>query len=138
MTSLRYASQAERAAFLARWADDLSARIGSREEGPGGDKGTLWVLDEGGQFAGHLWLVKRDDPLTGQRLLWVTSVGVVARHRSRGFGRELMKKALDEAAREGLDSVGLHVDADNVVARKLYEEMGFETRRLQMRRALRR
>ena len=43
-----------------------------------------------------------------------------------------MERAVDEAKSRGLGSVGLSVAADNVVARKLYEEMGFEATRLAM------
>ena len=43
-----------------------------------------------------------------------------------------MAKAEEVARARGLGGIGLSVDADNVVARKLYEEMGFETVRLRM------
>jgi ribosomal protein S18 acetylase RimI-like enzyme len=48
-----------------------------------------------------------------------------------------MERALEEARTRGLADVGLDVDADNVVARKLYEEMGFATARLRMHRRTR-
>ena len=41
-----------------------------------------------------------------------------------------MERAVEEARARKLGSVGLSVAAENVVARKLYEEMGFEATRL--------
>jgi ribosomal protein S18 acetylase RimI-like enzyme len=43
-----------------------------------------------------------------------------------------MERAVEEARSRKLGSVGLSVAAENVVARKLYEEMGFEATRLSM------
>jgi ribosomal protein S18 acetylase RimI-like enzyme len=43
-----------------------------------------------------------------------------------------MEHADREAELRGLTGLGLSVDADNVVARKLYEELGFQTVRLRM------
>lgn len=48
--------------------------------------------------------------------------------RGQGFGKQLMQKALDYA--EG--SVALHVEPDNP-ARKLYENLGFTNKYLEMR-----
>ena len=60
------------------------------------------------------------------------TVAIVAKYRSRGWGRLLMERAVEEARARKLGSVGLSVGAENVVARKLYEEMGFEATRLSM------
>jgi ribosomal protein S18 acetylase RimI-like enzyme len=43
-----------------------------------------------------------------------------------------MERAVEEAKSRQLASVGLSVAADNIVARKLYEERGFESTRLSM------
>lgn len=136
--TLRYASEADRARFRERWPRVLRERYGWSATGPTVDKAVLYVLedDEGG-YAGHLWLSEQDDVRTGTPRLWVTTMAIVRKHRSRGWGRLLVEKAEAVARARGLGSIGLGVDADNVVARKLYEEMGFETVRLRMVRTLR-
>ncbi len=137
MITLRYASDEERALYRARWPSVLRERYGWTADGPTLDKAVLYVLDDDeGVYAGHLWLSEQADVRTGIPRLWVTTMAIEARHRSRGYGRLLVEKAEEEAHARGLKSIGLGVDADNVVARKLYEEMGFETVRLRMLRSL--
>jgi len=136
--TLRYASEADRARFRERWPTVLRERYGWSATGPTVDKAVLYVLeDDEGCYAGHLWLSEQDDVRTGTPRLWVTTMAIVRKHRSRGWGRLLVEKAEAVARARGLGSIGLGVDADNVVARKLYEEMGFETVRLRMVRTLR-
>jgi len=138
LQTLRYASDADRAAFVARWPTMLQTRFGWGDTGPTVDNGAVYVLDDDqGAYAGHLFVSEREDPLTGRVWLWVTSVAIAGPYRSRGWGRLLMARALEEARVRGIVEVGLDVDADNVVARKLYEEMGFATARLRMHRRTR-
>ena len=145
--TLRQSPQEEKDAFAARWAEVLKTSWGWTITGPTKDKSLLLVLedDEGltsqnvaapakeePAYAGHLWLREEVDALSGATRLWVLTVAIVARYRSRGWGRLLMERAVEEARARKLGSVGLSVAADNVVARKLYEEMGFEATRLSM------
>ncbi len=135
--TLRYATEAARGRFRARWPDVLRERYGWSAAGPTADKAALYVLeDDDGGYAGHLWLSEEDDARTGIPRLWVNTMAIVRKHRSRGWGRLLVEKAEEVARARGLGGIGLGVDADNVVARKLYEEMGFETVRLRMIRDL--
>ena len=135
--TLRYATEEARERFHERWPATLRERYGWTAAGPTTDKAALFVLeDDDGQYAGHLWLSEQDDVRTGIARLWVTTMAIVPKHRSRGWGRLLMEKAEEVARARGLGGIGLGVDADNVVARKLYEEMGFETVRLRMIRTL--
>ena len=104
----------------------LVARLA--EDGP-----VLLVLeDDDGSYAGHLWLTEERDAFSGLGRLWVLTVAIVAKYRSRGWGRLLMARAIEEARTRKIAAVGLSVAADNTVARKLYEEMGFEATRLHM------
>jgi ribosomal protein S18 acetylase RimI-like enzyme len=131
--SLRQSPQEERDAFIARWPETLKTTWGWTDAGPTKDKSLLLVLeDDDGTFAGHLWLREEIDAFSGVIRLWVLSVAIVSKYRSRGWGRLLMERAVEEARARKLGSVGLSVAADNIVARKLYEEMGFEATRLAM------
>jgi ribosomal protein S18 acetylase RimI-like enzyme len=131
--TLRQSPQEEKDAFAARWAEVLKASWGWTMSGPSKDKSLLLVLeDDTGEYAGHLWLREEIDALSGVMRLWVLTVAIVSRFRSRGWGRLLMERAVEEARARKVGSVGLSVAADNVVARKLYEEMGFEATRLAM------
>lgn len=138
LQTLRNAPEADRVGFGERWSAVLRARYAWGDDGPTADGAVVYVLDdEEGAYAGHLFLSERVDARTGRTWLWVTNVAIARPHRSRGFGRLLMERALEEARARGLADVGLDVDADNVVARKLYEEMGFATARLRMHRRTR-
>lgn len=138
LISLRYAPEEDREAFQKRWPDVLRERYQWSATGPTTDKAALWVLeDDDGSYAGHLWLREQEDPLTGVLQLWVVTMAIVARYRSRGYGRLLAERAMEEARTRGIRSIGLEVDADNVVARKLYEEIGFQTVKLRMTSVLR-
>jgi ribosomal protein S18 acetylase RimI-like enzyme len=133
LAALRLSPQDEKDAFSARWAQTLKSAWGWTDAGPTKDRSLLLVLEDDGEpYAGHLWLREEVDALTGATHLWVLTVAIVAKYRSRGWGRLLMERAVEEARARKLGSVGLSVGAENVVARKLYEEMGFEATRLSM------
>jgi ribosomal protein S18 acetylase RimI-like enzyme len=133
MGRLRQAPQEEKDAFVARWPEQLKYAWGWGDGGPTKDKSLLLVLeDDDGAYAGHLWLYEELDIWSGATRMWVMTVAIVAKYRSRGWGRLLMERAVEEARERKLASVGLSVAADNIVARKLYEEMGFEATRLSM------
>ena len=132
--TLRYATEAERETFRGRWDEVLRQRYGWSDDGPTVDKAALWVLDDEGVYAGHIWLSEQTDVLTGTPRMWITTMAIAPAYRSRGWARMLMEHAEREADARGLAGIGLSVDADNVVARKLYEELGFQTVRLRMLR----
>ena len=56
----------------------------------------------------------------------IQTIAVLPNLRGKGLGRELMEHLLAEAKRANCTEVFLEVRADNPVARKLYETLGFE------------
>jgi ribosomal protein S18 acetylase RimI-like enzyme len=81
-----------------------------------------WLAFEGDQPVGVLLV-------TGvpEWQAWdVAYVGVVPERRRHGFGRELMGKALREAAAAEMEQLTLSVDARNQPAWDLYRGLGFE------------
>ncbi len=91
----------------------------------------------GGFDPNHWWLAAANGEPVGLLLVnpavdgdgWeIAYVGVAAEHRRRGYGRELVLKALVEAKAAGQPSVSLAVDARNAAAREMYRRLGFEPR----------
>lgn len=91
-------------------------------------------------FGGFTMLLLEDEAIRGAVVINRTGMGgyipenilvyiaTDKNKRGRGWGKSLLKSALDRA--EG--DIALHVDADNM-ARQLYENFGFTTPYLEMR-----
>lgn len=88
----------------------------------GFDPDRWWLAAVGGAPAGLL-LVNPAPDGDGWEIAYV---GVVPALRRRGYGRELVLKALVEAKAAGEPRVSLAVDARNRPARELYRGIGFE------------
>jgi ribosomal protein S18 acetylase RimI-like enzyme len=77
--------------------------------------------DEGGHV-GVLWFgASTDDP----SMAWVYDITVGEDQRGRGWGRTIMRAFEAEARARGFARAGLNVYADNYVARRLYESLGY-------------
>jgi ribosomal protein S18 acetylase RimI-like enzyme len=82
---------------------------------------------------GWLWLGvpgPNPDPL----MAWVFEIEIEPPFRGRGYGRAAMRLAEAEAHAHGMTSLGLNVHGHNVIARSLYESLGYEVMALQMRK----
>ena len=95
----------------------------------------LFRLVAGEVSVGWLWLgVPGPDP--DPLMAWVYQVEVSAEHRGRGYGRAAMLLAEDEARARGMTSLGLNVHGQNLVARSLYDGLGYTPMSLQLKKAL--
>lgn len=81
--------------------------------------GLVWVED--GQVVGNVSLRRA----RGRRGYLIGNVVVHPEWRGQGIGRALMRAAMDRVSRRGARWVGLEVRADNDVALRLYEGLGF-------------
>ncbi|MHA1167828.1 MAG: GNAT family N-acetyltransferase [Candidatus Hodarchaeales archaeon] len=73
--------------------------------------------------AGYVILMKTSDN-SGH----LQRIGVVPSQRNRGFGRELMRIALEKFKESGMsDRITLYVERDNEIALRLYRKYGFKT-----------
>ena len=82
---------------------------------------------------GWLWLgVPGPDP--DPLMAWVFEIEIEAPFRGRGYGRAAMERAEDEARAHGMTSLGLNVHGQNMVARSLYESLGYEVTAMQMKK----
>ena len=69
-------------------------------------------------------------------MAWVNYVQVDEEFRDRGYGRRAMLLAEEEAAARGMTSVSLSVLSNNMVARDLYDSLGYRVTAQQMKKAL--
>jgi ribosomal protein S18 acetylase RimI-like enzyme len=89
----------------------------------------------GEEPVGWLWLAVpgSQGDLT---MAWVYDISVDEAFRGRGYGRQIMLLAEKEAQVRGMASIGLNVFGQNVVARSLYESLGYEVTSQQMKKGL--
>ncbi|MGH8777160.1 MAG: GNAT family N-acetyltransferase [Jiangellaceae bacterium] len=96
-----------------------------------GDGQHLFAAEVGGEVVGRLWLSAPSpsgEPGQGQ----LHDVEVSPAHRGRGYGRELMHAAFEQARQRGCTSLGLDVAGDNDVAIRLHQSLGFRTASVRM------
>lgn len=76
---------------------------------------------EQGVLFGYLWFaVEGSEPH-----VFLYEITILPDYRRRGVGRQAMKELEAQALKLGLHCVSLHVFADNVPARLLYESLGY-------------
>ena len=92
---------------------------------------TAWV--DGGEV-GWIWVSMPEYAMPG--MAWIDEIVVDEKHRSHGYGQAIIEAAESELGQLGVDRIGLNVFADNAVARRLYERMGFEVIQQQRGRRL--
>jgi ribosomal protein S18 acetylase RimI-like enzyme len=89
--------------------------------------------EEGDQRVGLLWFgPSTDDP----SVAWIYDITVDEGRRGEGWGRAIMRAFESEARSRGYASAGLNVYADNQVARRLYESLGYAETARQLHKGL--
>lgn len=85
----------------------------------------LFVTEVDGHLAGMLTLTFCET--LSRRKYWIEDVIVDSSFRGKGFGRELVRKAVDFARKkEGLPTIYLTSNPSRISARSLYMSEGFE------------
>lgn len=79
------------------------------------------IAEHNGRVMGNLLMLTRRDT----KLARIYSVIVSPAARGLGLGRELVVAAENEARQRGCSAMVLEVRVDNVVARTLYERLGY-------------
>ncbi|WP_280689684.1 GNAT family N-acetyltransferase [Kitasatospora sp. GAS204B] len=82
------------------------------------------VLEHERELAGYAILATTPDD---RRHSWVLGLGVVPRDRGRGYGRLLMREAIERLTADEVAEVRLSVEPNNEIALNLYRSMRFET-----------
>jgi len=142
--TLRSMTDTEYAAFLGRllpsYAADIAEAKGLSAEAARADasKQLDELLADGTNTSGQLlYTAVDDDEAVGVLWLstaapsgtpagWVYDIEVDESQRGKGYGRQIMLLAEQECRRHGLGSLRLHVFGSNLVARQLYESLGYE------------
>ncbi|HEX6526641.1 MAG TPA: GNAT family N-acetyltransferase [Streptosporangiaceae bacterium] len=98
----------------------------------------VFRLLAGDEPVGWLWLAVPggDADLRNPRMAWVNDVEVDEEFRGRGYGRQAMLLAEQEARDRGMTSIGLNVHGHNTVARALYDSLGYQVMTQQMKKPL--
>lgn len=87
------------------------------------DEHIILVYKENGKIIGFIVVEIYG---TGNRNCFIRDVGVNIADRGKGIGKALLLNGLRKAKRKGALKAMLWVSYDNVVARSLYEKIGFK------------
>lgn len=94
----------------------------------------LYRLVAGGEWVGVLWLGPSAHGQSGAE--WVYYVEIARERRGQGLGRVAMRLAEQDARAHGATELGLNVFGGNMVARHLYESVGYRITALNMAKKL--
>jgi ribosomal protein S18 acetylase RimI-like enzyme len=137
MTHLVRRADADDAAVVGRLLHDFNREFDEPTPEPAALAGRLGQLIEGGDT---LVLLAGDGPdglavLRFRAAIWssglecyLAELYVAPASRGHGVGRALMEAALREARARGADTMDIGVDEPDLVARRLYESLGFSNR----------
>jgi len=79
-----------------------------------------------GAVAGYVTIKRASELQASDHVLHIRGLAVDEKLRGRGIGRALMEAAIDESRRRGARRLTLRVLGPNTVARRLYDDCGFE------------
>lgn len=85
--------------------------------------GYVWVAD--GRLVGNVSIYAADGPGYDGRDWVIVNVAVHPDYQRRGIAQQLMESSMQMIAQRGGQRAMLQVDADNPVARRLYQRLGF-------------
>jgi ribosomal protein S18 acetylase RimI-like enzyme len=95
----------------------------------------IFRLEVAEQPVGWLWL-SLQHPLGDPGVGFIYNIVVDEPFRGRGYGREAMQKAEQEAKRNGLHALALNVFGHNKLARDLYLSLGYRETSIRMKKDL--
>ena len=87
-----------------------------------------------GKLAGYAWVEIREEE--SKISAWGYDIHVKDEYRRQGIAKEIFKELEGKLKEIGVEEVRFHVYADNFRAIPLYEQFGFETTNIVMRKKL--
>jgi ribosomal protein S18 acetylase RimI-like enzyme len=115
--NVKLSPEAAQARSAAVFHDLLPGGLGTR------DHRIEVAEDEHGERVGVLWFARRVTPAGD--IAYLFDIEVEEAMRGRGLGRRMMELFEQEVATLGLGRIELNVFGHNVVARGLYEDLGY-------------
>lgn len=91
-------------------------------------------MKEGERWVGILWFGIRG--AADNRKAFIFDIVVNESERGKKFGEKALGLLENEVKKLGLSHIGLHVFGHNLIARKLYEKMGYEITNLNLEKKL--
>lgn len=82
----------------------------------------LFVRDENGLFAGY---IASAEIKSRPNFLWIVELFVAPEYQGKGIASELLKSAINEAKKKGLNGVITQTEFENIPAQNLYKKLGF-------------
>ena len=113
-------------------ADDDMSRL--LPEGLNSKDQFLFSMNDDGRNVGILWFGIRG--AEDNRKAFIYDIVVNVSERGKKFGERALKLLEFEVKKRGLSHIGLHVFGHNLVARNLYEKMGYEITNLNLEKKL--
>lgn len=120
LTELQNTAFGENWGFSPNTVEQIAARV---RLSPGDPEGIILVMD-GGRVAAYDWTLQSFGSAgsTG----WISMTGVHPDYRGKGLGTLVVTAGINHLKSNGVDTVELEVDSDNVPARELYLKLGFK------------
>jgi ribosomal protein S18 acetylase RimI-like enzyme len=94
----------------------------------------LFAVEADGRRVGTVWFAER--VLDGRTVAYLYEIEIDEAERGRGLGRAAMEAFEREAARRGLTELELNVFGGNMVARSLYQSLGWRETAVHMAKRL--
>lgn len=94
----------------------------------------IFAIKADDQWAGTLWFGVRGS--LDNRKAFIFDIVLAPETRGKGYGKKAMLLLEDEVKKLGLKHIGLHVFGHNLVARNLYESLGYGITNLNLEKVL--
>lgn len=118
------------------WGEDEAINLSKKEFSrllPKDEKSELnylYSIFQDQQLVGMIWIAKTSTTNPDQG--YIFDVIIYEPHQGQGYGKQAMKEIERIAKELGMNKIALHVFGHNKVARRLYEQLGYEITNINM------
>ncbi|MEY8350803.1 GNAT family N-acetyltransferase [Bacillus cereus] len=118
------------------WGEDEAINLSKKEFSrllPKDEKSELnylYSIFQDQQLVGMIWIAKTSTTNPDQG--YIFDFIIYESHQGQGYGKQAMKEIEMIAKELGMNKIALHVFGHNKVARRLYEQLGYEITNINM------
>ncbi len=87
----------------------------------------LVVETPGNDFAGFIWGVEKEDPLSGKLILKLMQLAVVKHYRGLGLAHMLIRRLIDQAYDRGYEKMSVELTGSSLSFEKIFHSLGLNT-----------